>query len=201
MRSLAMLPLAAALALAACEPDVTSGAYLCGDEELCPKGQVCNGADHTCVNPLEAQPFACDSKELHEPDDTSAQAFALPTLGCVSNAVIDNGCLAAGDPQNWLAFATPANCVAVGVKLDITYPIAFEPLAVELWNLDTNQQLATDSACTSGAAPSGEDQRCLVQTLANSTHYGVVVEPAGGADCNGNCNFNRYTLTLQLATP
>jgi len=188
------------VAVAACEPNITSGAYDCGQQGLCPPDYKCNGSDHTCVDPLVVEPFACDKTELHEPDDSAAQAFQLPTLGCISNTYIDTGCLAAGDSANWAKFATPSNCTAVAVKASIAFPIAFVPLGIQLWDLDANTMIATDDACTTGVVAAGDTQRCLLHTLENGKNYGIVVVP-DGPDCNGTCNFNRYNLTLQLTTP
>jgi len=193
-------PILAVFAVAACEPTITSGSYDCGTQELCPTGYVCSGADHTCVDPIVAEPFACDPSELHEPDDAAAQAFALPTLGCISNTYIKTGCLAAGDTANWSKFATPSNCTAVGVKASIAFPIAFQPLGLQLWDLAANQMIATDDTCPSGVVAAGDTQRCLTQALESSKTYGIVVVP-NGPDCGGNCNFNRYNFTLNLALP
>jgi hypothetical protein len=189
-----------AVLLAACSPEIVSGAYSCGDQELCPPDLVCNGPDNTCVDPPVVQPFACDPTTLHEPDDNAAQAFALPAMQCVSNLYRANGCLAAADLANWSKFATPSNCTSVSVHASIAFPIAFQPLGLELWDIDANQMIAVDDACTSGVVASGDTQRCLAQHLDNSKNYGIVVIPSG-ADCGGNCNFNRYNLTLQLVTP
>ncbi|HEX5059005.1 MAG TPA: hypothetical protein VFV99_06575, partial [Kofleriaceae bacterium] len=68
--------------LAACTPDVVSGSYLCGPDELCPDGQKCNGTEDkttglaadSCVIPSLARPFACTPKVDVEPDDSMAQA-------------------------------------------------------------------------------------------------------------------------------
>jgi len=188
------------VAIAACTPDISSGSYKCGTQELCPTGLVCNGADGTCVDDIVKEPFMCGSDEMNEPDDNAQQAFALPMLGCVSQQYIAHGCLAAGDLSNWSKFSTPANCTAVGVKASVAYPIAFQPVGLQLWDIDANTMLATDEACTSGVVASGDDQRCLTATLADGKNYGIVAVPSG-PDCNGNCNFNRYTLTLQLVTP
>ncbi len=189
------------IAVAACTPDIVSGAYLCGPNALCPEGQACNGADNTCVAPSSVEPFACDPSTQHEPDDTAAQGLALPGLSCVSSPVSLDGCLAAGDAQNWVKFVTPGNCNAVGVRVTVSFPVAFEPLGMQLAQIDNGMQLASDAACKSTSVVGGETTRCLDQTLANGTSYGLAVVPAGGGDCGGTCNYNRYHLTLQLVTP
>jgi hypothetical protein len=191
--------LLATLALGACTPEITSGSYTCGTQELCPPGMTCSG-DGLCVDPIIVEPFACNATDLHEPDDNATQAFALPTLGCVSNLYLATGCLAAADLENWSKFATPNNCSAVGVTASVAYPIAFQPLGLQLWDIDANQMVATDDACTSGVVGGADAKRCLTHTLENAKNYGIVVVP-NGPDCDGRCNFNRYTLTLQLVTP
>ncbi|MGE5180455.1 MAG: hypothetical protein ACM31C_00250 [Acidobacteriota bacterium] len=189
------------VALAACTPDIVSGAYLCGPDGLCPEGQACNGPDNTCVAASSVEPFACAAGTQHEPDDAPADGFELPALSCVSSPVNLDGCLAAGDAQNWLKFQTPGNCNAVGVRVTVSFPVAFEPLALQLADAATGMQLATDADCKTTGVVGGETTRCLDQTLANGTSYGLAVVPAGGNDCGGACNYNRYHLTLQLVTP
>lgn len=188
------------VAVAACSPEIPSGSYSCGEQGLCPPGLVCAGSDSTCVEPAVAMPFACGSNEVHEPDDSATQAFALPMLGCVSQQYIALGCLAAGDTANWSKFSTPSNCTAVGVRANVTFSIAFQPVGLQLWDLDASMMIAMDDACTSGVVASGDTQRCLNATLANSKNYAMVAVPSG-PDCSGNCNFNHYTLTMQLVTP
>lgn len=189
------------VAVAACSPDIVSGSYLCGDEQLCPSGYACNGADNTCVHPALAQPFACDPGDLHEPDEDAAHAFALPLSGCVTTVYRDRGCLDANDPANWSKVTTPGNCAAVGVHVTAAFPIAWEPLSLELWDIAANQKIAGDNACGSGVPGAGEDQTCLDHALENGKTYGIVVVPAGGGDCNGSCNYNRYFLSVQLGAP
>lgn len=65
--------LALALALASCYPTIVSGAYSCGSDSSCPPGLTCSGL--LCVDPSEVTAFACDPRDLHEPDDTPADAF------------------------------------------------------------------------------------------------------------------------------
>lgn len=186
--------------LAACSPDISSGAYFCGPEQSCPDGQECNGGG-TCVLSGTARPFECESNTDPEPDDTAAQGTAIPQLQCVSSPYDRMGCLHANDPADWLTLTAPSECVAVEIQARITFPVAFEPLALELWDLGTNTKVAEDSECPGDGTSAGDDSRCLVQPLAPGTSYGVAVKPAGGGDCDGSCAYNQYTLTVQLATP
>ena len=190
-----------ALGLAACSPEIASGSYFCGPEQACPSDQACSG-EGVCVVPAEVRPFACDTGTDPEPDDTAAQASALPALGCVSNPAVKAGCLHAGDPTDWFSLATPAACSQVQVQVRITFSIAFEPLALELWDLGANTKIADDAECPgSGSTSMGDDDRCIQMTVSPGGGYGIAVKPAGGGDCGGSCDYNRYTLTVQLATP
>jgi hypothetical protein len=190
-------------ALAGCAPDIASASYVCGPDETCPPDQACNGPDNKCVIASTAQPFACLAKELHEPDDVLAQALQVPQLDCVSTPFIDHGCLAAGDLQNWYKLSTPGNCTAVEVNVRLDYAVSTETLGLELWDAEgAGAKLVGDSPCATGAnADAGDDARCVKLTLGNGHHYGILVKPAGGGDCDGRCNYNRYQLTVQLATP
>jgi hypothetical protein len=186
-------------ALAACSPDIPSGSYECGPNATCPADQVCDGPTNTCVIASTAGAFACDSTLEHD-DNTPATGTAIPQLQCVSTVFSQPGCLAANDGQDWFQFAVPAACTSVEVKINVAYPVAFEPLALVLSDA-TGAQIATDIACKN-PPPGGEDSRCITQTLTPGTAYAIAVKPLGkGDDCDGTCNFNRYTLSVQLDTP
>jgi len=192
----------AAIATASCLADITTGAYLCGSEQLCPGGMACNGSDNVCVAAAAAVPFACDPMQQHEPDDTPAQAFAIATPGCVAQAATYDACLAQDDPANWIAFTAPTGCTAVQLGARAVFPIAWEPLAIQIWDLTTNAQVATSSACSDGAAlVAGTTDQCVTVALVQGDRYGIEVAPAGGGDCNGACTYNRYALTLTFGTP
>jgi hypothetical protein len=191
------------LCLVGCAPDIVSGSYLCGPEQSCPPEQSCNGPDNVCVLTSTVMPFACDPQtELHEPDNTPAQALMLPNPTCVSTPVSDIGCLAAGDDQDWVAFAAPTACIAVEVNARVTFPVAFEPLDLELWDLTSMTMVSGGGACAqSTGLAAGADERCLKTTLIQGDTYGIKVKPAGGGDCGGTCNYNRYTLNITVDTP
>jgi hypothetical protein len=186
--------------LAACTPDIVSGAYLCGPEASCPEGQVCNGPDNTCVLASLAEPFSCVPEMNFEPDDTIADAHLLANLGCVSAPFANEACMPAGDAADWLVFVPPSVCTAVEVQARLSFPVAFEVLGLELWDVDHNMPLATDTACRQGAE-TGEVRRCLDFVLVPGTKYGIKVYPTGEGTCRGACAYNRYSLSVQLATP
>lgn len=188
-----------ALSLAACAPDIVSDSYFCGPNASCPDDQVCNGIDHHCVLAESSQQFTCSSP--FEPDNTAAMAHPAPTLGCVSSAFIDDNCMDKGDTEDWVSFAAPTNCSgAVQIEARVTFPLAWERLGIELWDLGTMTKLADDVACaTSGQA--GEEIRCLTKTLSEGSNYAIKVHPAGDGNCGGNCSYNTYSLRFQLSTP
>ena len=182
------------LLLAACSADIVPGAYLCGPEQACPGDLVCSGSDNTCESAATAEAFACGTTASNTP----ATATELHALACVSPVVTDDDCLGAGVTASWFHFATPSNCVAVAVTMHVTYPVAYESIGLALAD-GNGATLASDTPCTVPGADS--DERCLAMTLANATDYTIDVMPEGGGDCGGACNFNRYTLTVQLQTP
>ena len=189
--------------LAACSPEIAPGTYLCGPEGLCPEGQACNGPDNVCVLPGAVQPFACgeDATEV-EPNDgfATAQPVLAGNLACVSRVVEILGCSQDADGEDWFAVEIPAVCVAVAVEARISFPIAFETLALELRD-DTGAVVATAGACGRADPDDGDDQRCLEATVTPGGTYAVRVARGGEGNCGGRCAHNRYTLNVQLTTP
>jgi len=187
------------LALAACSPDIPSGSYECGPNATCPTGQACDGPTNTCVIASTAGAFACEASVEHD-DNTPATGTMISNLSCVSAVFSQPGCLAANDGQDWFQLTAPTGCAALEVKISVAYPVAFEPLAVALTDA-SGAQVATDIACKN-PPPGGEDSRCITQTITPGSNYAIAVKPLGmGDDCDGTCNFNRYTLSVQLDTP
>ena len=187
------------VALAACSPDISTGTYLCGAEQDCPEGQVCNGADSTCVIPSSAVPFACmAAAEANEPDQDVAHAHQLGTLACVAPLLEITGCLANGDKDDWYAFSIQAGCTSVSIDLGVASSYAFEPVTIDLADATGATVLATGSTtCANTGKPevTGEYKYCITQMLAPSTAYTLHVKPTGDATCGGSCAFNRYRLT------
>ncbi len=196
------------LTVAACTPEVVSGSYMCGPDRTCPEGQTCNGEfdeaaglqQETCVLESLARPFSCVPKIDLEPDDTMDQAFLIENLGCVSAPFVNDGCMLDAETADWVTFVAPSSCVAVAVEARLTYPIAYEDLGLELWDVTANVKLTTDEACKSNL-DTGRERRCLDYTLVPGTKYAVKVTPTGNGTCDASCAYNRYTLTVQLATP
>jgi hypothetical protein len=187
-------------ALAACTPEVVSGSYLCGPEATCPEDLVCDGAEDTCVLASMAEPFTCDPDTNLEPDDTSDEGFLIDPFGCASS-FMNAECMLAEDSADWVTFVAPEQCsTAIAVQARLSFSVAWEVLGLELWDLDANMQLATDEECEQGADVR-QVRRCLDHMLVPGTKYGVKVHPTGDGTCNGDCAYNRYSLSLQLGAP
>lgn len=188
MRALALV------LVVACTPDIAPGAYLCGPEQECPDGLACSGSDFSCEDSVTATTFSCTAGS----NTTVATATALPALACVSSVITSTSCLAAGEGNAWFQFATPADCAAVGVTAMVTFPYAFESVGIVL--ADANgATVANDGPCATPA--NGESSSCLAMTLTDGSNYTIDVVPEGGGDCDGSCNYNQYTLSVQLVTP
>jgi hypothetical protein len=196
MRTLAMFVLAAT----ACTPEIVSGSYLCGPNASCPEGLVCNGPDHICVSPSLEEGFACEPELETEPDDTPANAHAIPTADCISTPTSLDSCMPEGDTADWVRFVAPVGC-SRDVDARVSFAIAFQRLGIELWDLDRNEVIAEDGECTTGGLVGGDEQRCLTAPVVGGTSYGIQVVPAGDGNCDGECAFNRYTIKVQLVLP
>lgn len=181
---------------AACAPDIVPGSYACGPEQLCPEGQFCNTVDGICGTRAQALPFGCFENTDEVGDDTSATARPLGELDCVSRVVAIEGCLAQPDPADYVQFETRAVCTAVAMTARLTFPIAFEPLVLEL------DGTVGETPCTSGGGVGEtESVRCLEMTLTPGSSHVLGVRHAGEANCDGACAFNRYQLRLQVVSP
>lgn len=199
MRATMLAALALAVA-AGCSPDIVPGAYLCGPEQACPDDLVCNGEDNLCVAPGGALPFACGNVTEVEPNDGVAAAQPITNLGCASPLVQVKGCTPLGDVEDFYQFDVPANCGATIASIRLSSPIAYEELALRL---DGATSIEGDAAmCGVDPAPDdGAVQRCLSQPVTAGRHYTLRVARSGSGDCDGQCAYNRYTLTVQLGTP
>lgn len=188
------------LAVAACTPEVASGSYLCGPEQLCPEGMACNGPDNTCVTDFVALPFECGMVSEQEPNNTAltAQDFGQPP--CVSSPAEVKGCAAGSDVEDWYQLRVPSNCGAVQVEARATFPIAFEPFVLEVRG-DDDSVVATSAPCSFTSEDSGHTQECVKAAAAPGGHYSVRIARAGKENCGGACANNRYTVVIQLAQP
>lgn len=188
-------------ALAACNPDIASGAYLCGPEGLCPEGQACNGPDHRCVLPGEVQPFACGDAFDPSGDDTPATGTLLAALPCASLPTSTEGCLGAGDERDFYQLDVAPECAMARLEVSASFPVAFQPLGLAL-SVDGAAPAPAGSPCPASSPPAeGHDVACLSQPVQAGRRYAIGVVRDGDADCGGGCRYNRYTLRLRLATP
>jgi hypothetical protein len=191
----------ALLALAACTPDIAPGSYLCGPEGLCPEGQACNGPDNICVLESQARPFECGNVDDPAGDDQPGSGTTIANLSCVSVPTETRGCLRATDGQDFFQFDVPATCTAARVEASLTFPIAFQPLALVL-STAGGAAVPVDAPCPSSAATvAGEEARCFGQAVAAGGHYAFGVVRGEGGDCGGACRDNRYIFRLRLASP
>jgi hypothetical protein len=188
----------ALLLVTACTPDIVSGSYLCGPNASCPEDMACNGTDNHCVLESTAKPFECTPATNTEPDDNVETAQVL-TLSCNAPPFPSDNCMPEGDTQDWVKFKVPADCTNVGLTTRVSFPLAFQRLGLEIWNVDTMTQLGSDTDCPIDGEP-GDELRCFEQNLTPGTTYGIKVHPAGDGDCDGKCSYNRYTLRVQLVT-
>lgn len=188
-----------ALLGAACTPDIASGAYNCGANGACPNGQACNPADGTCVFEGMATPFECETAN-RPGDDTPATGEALSALTCISAPTERKGCLPSDDQADWFQFDAPAGCTAVKIVAHVTFPLAFENVAIDVAQ-PSGMMEAADTACSGGSKDLPFVSRCFEMTLTAGAHYAVGLRRDGTGNCKGDCSFNTYLLTLQTATP
>jgi hypothetical protein len=200
--------LSAVLLLAACEPDIAPGSYLCGPEQLCPEGLACNGSvdpngdgkDNQCVVPSAAKPFECGSRNNEVPgDDAPATAQSLGELACVSLVRETRGCLPAGDVGDFYTFTVAAGCTNVRVNASVVYPVAWQELVLQLGKVGESPVTIDTPCAASRAADEGDAVSCLQAPVAPGT-YTLGVIPAGTGNCDNECRFNRYGLAVQVTT-
>ncbi len=195
MRALLLIP------LVACSADIAPGTYFCGPEQLCPEGMACNGADNICTVPSQVLPFDCGEINDRPDDDLPEAGLQLAALECVSGVRELKQCLFEDDPGDWFQFDVPDNCSAVQIEARLTFPLAFEPVAIQL-STDGGPPVTVDTDCQFSAGENaGEISRCFEMTVSNGSHQAIGLVHSGVDNCDGACAFNRYTLNLQLSTP
>jgi hypothetical protein len=189
------------LFVAACSPDIVSGAYLCGPESACPPGEACDGVTDSCVLASRAEPFACETGTEFPGDDSAMTANQVPQLDCVSVPYAVNGCMPAGDGADWFKLSTPSACSTVAIQIRVQYPVSYEHLSVTLQDLGSNQVVGTDTDCPQSSGDPAHVDRCINLTVTPGHDYGIAIKPTADGSCDGACAYNRYYLTVQLATP
>lgn len=189
------------IGLAACSPAINPGSYLCGANETCPPGQVCDGVSDSCVLKGQEMPFTCEAGTDVPGDDSAMTARQIPPLQCVSPPYTVGGCLPMGDTQDWFKLSTPSVCATVAVQARIAFPVSYQVLTLELWDLQMNTSIGTDTPCVQTSDDPGRTERCITLPVTPGKDYGLVVKPSPAGNCGGSCAYNRYDLTVQLATP
>ncbi|MEJ7599722.1 MAG: hypothetical protein WKG01_17580 [Kofleriaceae bacterium] len=180
--------------LAACSPDIASGTYTCGPDGLCPPNQRCDGVDDVCVEDSYARDFTCETAP--RADDTAATGTVVPDPPCVMTYEASD-CLDDPDRADWFQLDVPASCTNTTLLARVVFRVAYQPLAFVL-----PTGAATETPCTGSLPSDAYDHRCYAVAVAPGSHHAIAVGLAPGApDCEGACAYNRYALTLRLATP
>lgn len=195
----------AALALAAaCKPDITSTTYFCGPSGLCPPDLACQMGSletfaYNCESPLSQEPFVCPEITVdREPDNSTSDAYELGTLQCGDQLTSsDWGCIPEGNDVDHFRVQTEGDCSGSNprFKASLRFPIGSAPLLLEL--LDSEDAVITASVlCTSEIDTTGTESHCLEEPDLPPGEYWlrVTIDPAGNADCDGACRFNRYQI-------
>jgi hypothetical protein len=186
------------LFVTACSADIAPGTYLCGPEELCPDGLVCNGVDNICVNSSKQQPFTCADFNEIPGDDAPATAQDIGELPCVSLVRETKGCLPAGDVGDFYTFRVAAGCTSARISASVVYPIAFQSLTMQLGKAGETPT-TIDKACPSSrAVPEGDGAACLDAPVTSGT-WVLGVIPDGTGTCDGECKYNRYGFAMQIS--
>jgi len=189
----------AVVLLAACSPSIAPGSYECGPEQLCPEGEACNGPDGICVTAAIAEPFTCATGigdvEPNGRFDTASPVFGADT--CVSLPAEISGCVNADDSEDWYALTVKDTCTGAQIEARLVFPIAFEPLLVEVRAAD-GSTVASGADCAGTSDAFGDHATCVKAAVAAGSHYAVRVVRAGVQNCGGECAYNRYTATIQL---
>jgi hypothetical protein len=181
--------------VAACTPEITSGSYLCGEQESCPPDLRCDGETATCVFARDVMPFVCpEGTNDAEPDDDIASALDIGTAGCGALAFSDDGCIDAADDVDHVAFTTPADCDGM-LDVKLRFSLAFAPIGVDL--LDDSGAVVASGAQCGTADSSGQITVCLTAPVDPTTAYVLRIDlPSDAPTCGGACAFNSYQLSI-----
>jgi hypothetical protein len=151
------------------------------------------------VGPNSVQAFECgeDQSEV-EPNNSQAGAQVIQALGCATALSEIRGCTPSGDADDWFVFDVPANCTTTIAHIRLSSSIAFQTLGVTLSGPSGTFE-ASETACEGSFPDDGEVQVCLDQAVTPGATSALRVSPAG-ANCEGGCPYNRYSLHVQLGT-
>lgn len=205
------LPFLAAATLSlsalACSPNIASDTYFCGPDGLCPPGQTCNFGElpdisYSCSLSELTSPFRCSSLPTDmEPDNSPGEAGSLGQLRCDTRIEVPNfGCITTKDDVDHFLFSKTMICGGDNPNNEIRlyFPIGSAPLQLEL--LDPSlTPIETGEFCSSEVdIDSGQESRCIsVPDLAVGDYtIRIALAPAANANCQGECEFNRYKIVL-----
>ncbi len=189
-------------AAASCSPEIGAGTYFCGPDKLCPEGLVCDEPTTICERDFAARPFECPAgSEAGEPDDTLDQAPELGTFACGATAPLSSarGCIDSPSAIDLYKFEYDDECSGIGpfVSVRLRHPIGLGGLQVEL--LDASGALVKAAEpCTLAGDFSGTELLCIDETLASGSYFLRVTAPADATNCDGDCHYNRYSLSLSF---
>lgn len=183
---------------AGCSPEVVADSYYCGPEQLCPDEQACDRATNICVSDGQETAFACGDTTESEPNDSFATAEPVGDLECVARRE-GAGCVKSdSDARDYFVFTVPTSCSPRKVVAQAAYPVAFEPIVIELVD-GADVVLATSEPCASGGEDDiGTTASCLEAPVGTGETFGLRIAGSGSENCGGSCAFNRYGLTIQL---
>jgi hypothetical protein len=189
----------AALAAAACSPDIGKGTYFCGPERFCPPDMECDDLSYTCDSPRLADRFSCPSgSSALEPDDSAGAAHDDGAVTCGATLVTDRiGCMEAAGDEDFLAFEVTGDCVGESPHIEVTlrFPIAFVPLALDLLD-EEGDTVAPGQPCTASGDRTGTDRVCVDRALGPGRYFLRVRAEPDGPDCDGDCHYNEYTIIV-----
>jgi hypothetical protein len=122
----------------------------------------------------------------------------LPSPGCGPESSGSTGCVLGVTERSTRALNTAAGC-QTRVEVMISYPVAFMPLAATVRDPE-GAAVATTTPCHD--PHSGVADACLDFAASASSGYTIEVAAAAGADtCGGACDYNRYTMAVQVLKP
>jgi hypothetical protein len=186
----------AVVALGACTPEIFDGAYHCGPNRSCPPGQECNERLFTCDNPDFAEAFQCPTdSDLREPNESRAGAADLGTAVCAEPVLaLAPGCISDASDEDYYVFVHDTDCSTADPHFEITMssPWAFA-------TLDLTVEDAAGAVIATGESCGGQDgQRAVCITLPPDfgTYYVRVSRLDGGDDCDGDCRYNQYSISV-----
>jgi hypothetical protein len=72
---------------------------------------------------------------------------------------------------------------------------------MELWDLGMNSVVGSDVDCPQSSGDPAHVDRCINLQVTPGRDYGIAIKATPDGSCDGDCAYNRYYLSVQLATP